>query len=186
MPISLDPDKQCLANVRQISSPNCDERPADSIIDLVVIHGISLPPRQYGGHYIEQLFTNTLDTQAHPYFSDIAHLRVSSHLLLDRAGEISQYVPFNKRAWHAGESEFKGRRICNDFSIGIELEGCDEDPYEKIQYQVLAETVKLLMLNWPGINKERIVGHSDISTGRKTDPGPAFDWDYFFSLLNPG
>lgn len=184
MPITLDSKKQWLLDVRQVHSPNCDERPTNCEVDLVVMHGISLPPQQYGGAYIDQLFTNSLDPQAHPYFAEIIDLRVSSHLLVDRAGEITQYVPFDGRAWHAGESEFQGRQTCNDFSIGIELEGCDEQPYEPVQYQVAASLVKLLMENWQGINKQRVVGHCDIAPGRKTDPGEAFKWDYFYSLLD--
>jgi N-acetyl-anhydromuramoyl-L-alanine amidase len=184
MSITLDSKKQWLLDVRQVHSPNCDERPANCEVDLVVMHGISLPPQQYGGAYIDQLFTNSLDPQEHPYFAEIIELRVSSNLLVDRAGEITQYVPFDSRAWHAGESEFQGRQTCNDFSIGIELEGCDEQAYEQVQYQVAATLVKLLMENWPGINKQRVVGHCDIAPGRKTDPGEAFKWDYFYSLLD--
>ena len=133
---------------------------------------------------IDQLFTNTLDPQEHPYFAEIVALRVSSHLLVNRKGEITQYVPFNDRAWHAGKSEFEGRETCNDFSIGIELEGCDDQEYEPVQYQVAANIVKLLMQNWQGITKQRVVGHCDVAPGRKTDPGEAFDWDYFYSLLD--
>ena len=184
MSISLDSKKQWLAGVRQVRSPNCDDRPAGCEVDLVVIHGISLPPQEYGGPYIDQLFTNTLDPQAHPYFAEIIDLRVSSHLLVDRMGGITQYVPFDSRAWHAGKSEFQGRETCNDFSIGIELEGCDDQSYEPVQYEVAANLVKLLMENWKGINKQRVVGHCDISPGRKTDPGEAFNWEYFYSLLD--
>ena len=148
------------------------------------MHGISLPPNKYGGDYIDQLFTNTLDPQEHPYFAEIVALRVSSHVLVDRQGEITQYVPFDSRAWHAGKSEFQGRQVCNDFSIGIELEGCDDQDYEAVQYTVAASIVKLLMGNWKGIDKQRVVGHCDIAPGRKTDPGEAFKWDYFYSLLD--
>jgi len=184
MSIALDSKKQWLKNVRQVASPNCDDRPADCAVDLVVIHGISLPPRQYGGSYIDQLFTNNLNPQDHPYFTEISDLRVSSHLLVDRSGTITQFVPFDSRAWHAGESEFQGRRNCNDFSIGIELEGCDEQAYEPEQYRVAASLVNLLMKNWQGINRQRVVGHCDIAPGRKTDPGEAFNWGYFYSLLD--
>jgi N-acetyl-anhydromuramoyl-L-alanine amidase len=179
----LDPVAGWLVGVRRAPSPNYDPRPPDTAIDLLVIHGISLPPRQYGGGYIDCLFTNTLDREAHPHFKAIGGLRVSAHALIDRQGGITQYVSFHQRAWHAGISSFRGRPACNDFSIGIELEGCDEDPYEERQYRVLAGLTQLLMSTWPGIREDRIVGHADISPGRKTDPGPAFDWNYFRSLL---
>lgn len=183
MSISLDPAKEWLQNVRRVPSPNQSGRAGGTTIDAIVIHGISLPPKEYGGPFIDQLFTNCLDCDAHPYFQGIADLRVSSHLLINRAGEITQYVPFSARARHAGVSELRGRQDCNEFSIGIELEGCDDEPYEKCQYQVLAEIVRVLRSEWPEITRERIVGHSDIAPDRKTDPGPAFDWDYFFSLI---
>ncbi|MFT5132636.1 MAG: AmpD protein [Gammaproteobacteria bacterium] len=184
MSITLDVKKQWLTQVRQVPSPNCDERPTGCEVDLIVIHGISLPPNEYGGPYIDQLFTNTLDPQAHPYFAEIAALRVSSHVLVNRKGELTQYVPFDARAWHAGESEFEGRQTCNNFSIGIELEGCDEQDYEPVQYEVAASLVRLLMENWKGIDKTRVLGHCDIAPGRKTDPGEAFKWEYFYSLLD--
>jgi len=184
MPITLDTKKRYLSRVRQVNSPNFDDRPAECEVDLVVIHGISLPPQQYGGPYIDQLFTNTLDPNEHPYFAEITGLCVSSHVLVDRRGEITQYVPFDARAWHAGKSEFQGRQCCNDFSIGIELEGCDEQAYEAVQYEIAADLVRLLMANWQGINKQRVVGHCDIAPGRKTDPGEAFNWDHFYSLLD--
>lgn len=183
MPFILDEKKQWLEGVRRLPSPNCDERPDVSEIDLVVIHGISLPPKKYGGPYVECFFTNCLDTTVDPYFREISHLKVSSHIYITREGDLTQFVPFNLRAWHAGESEFRGRCQCNDFSIGIELEGCDEEPYEIGQYEKTAEIIRLLMSNWPGITPERIVGHSDIAPGRKTDPGPGFDWEYFQALL---
>lgn len=184
MAISIDEKKEWLENIRRVSSPNCDARPENIGIDTIVIHGISLPPQQYGGPYVEQLFTNCLETHIHPYFAEIAHLNVSSHLFVDRNGSITQFVPFNKRAWHAGESELNGRRACNDFSIGIELEGCDDEPYEQDQYETVAEIISVLMSQWPDITQERIVGHSDIAPDRKTDPGPAFDWDHLFSLIH--
>lgn len=183
MRIALDRDKEWLQNARRVPSPNRDERAADTGIDAIVIHGISLPPKEYGGPYIDQLFTNCLDCNVHPYFQEITDLRVSSHLLINRAGEITQYVPFSARARHAGVSELQGRQDCNEFSIGIELEGCDDEPYEKRQYEVLAGIVRVLRREWPAITRERIVGHSDIAPDRKTDPGPAFDWEYFFSLI---
>lgn len=183
MPITLDADKDWLQNVKHVCSPNCDERACDTAIDTIVIHGISLPPGEYGGPYIEQLFTNTLEQDVHPYFSEICDLRVSAHLLVDRTGGITQFVPFSQRARHAGVSELDGRQDCNEFSIGIELEGCDDEPYENRQYEVLAEIVRLLKTNWPDISDDRIVGHCDIAPGRKTDPGASFDWDFFYSLI---
>lgn len=179
----IDADGAWLSGVRIVQSPNCDERPDLSDIDLLVIHGISLPPKEYGGGFIDQLFTNTLMPDAHPYFGEIHELRVSSHLLIDREGEITQYVPFIKRAWHAGESSFNGREQCNDFAIGIELEGCDEEAYCEIQYTTLAMVTDLICQRWNKITKDRIVGHSDIAPGRKTDPGVAFDKNYYYSLL---
>ena len=166
-----------------IPSPNFNERPVDTEVDLLVIHGISLPPGEFGGPFITALFTNTLDPKLHPYFQDIADLRVSSHLLIRRTGEIIQYVPFIRRAWHAGVSEFQGRNRCNDFSIGIELEGTDTTPYEEAQYQQLAKITKVICQAYPAITLERIVGHSDIAPIRKTDPGPAFNWAYYRELL---
>ncbi len=157
-------------------SSNYDERPENVEINLLVIHCISLPPGQYGCDYIDQLFTNTLDPAAHPYFEEICDLRVSTHLLIRRTGEIVQYVPLTKRAWHAGVSEFRGRKSCNDFSIGIELEGCDDELYEDVQYSRLIELTQLLQKNWPQLGSESIVGHCDIAPERKTDPGSAFDW----------
>jgi AmpD protein len=184
MALELDRSSQWIKKVRRVKSPNCDNRPEPGDVSLIVIHGISLPPRQYGGGYIDQLFTNTLDPGQHAYFREIQHLRVSSHLLIDRAGAVTQYVPFTLRAWHAGESEFAGRGSCNDFSIGIELEGCDDQAYEDVQYLKLAEVVRLVMARWPAITSDRITGHSDIAPKRKTDPGPAFDWEYFYTLID--
>lgn len=181
--LRLDATGGWLEGVRRVPSPNCDDRPPGTDIELIVLHGISLPPREYGGPYIDQLFTNTLDPEAHPYFRGIAALRVSAHVLVDRAGRITQYVPFTRRAWHAGQSAFCGRTACNDFSIGIELEGCDDEPYEPAQYGTAADLVRLLMSHWPRITPGNIVGHSDVAPGRKTDPGPAFDWHRFRGLL---
>lgn len=152
-------------------------------MDLLVIHGISLPPGEFGGGFIEDLFLNRLDPKAHPSFHSIVGGRVSSHLLVRRDGEVIQYVPFHQRAWHAGISEFRGRTRCNDFSIGIELEGNDDTPYETVQYQRLTGLTRLLMKAFPGITLDRIQGHSDIAPGRKTDPGPNFDWNTFRYLL---
>ncbi len=165
-----------LSNARLCLSPNHDERPDASDISLIVIHNISLPPNQFGGQGIDQLFTNTLNKDEHPFYADIIDLRVSSHLLIRRDGEIVQYVPFHKRAWHAGESEFSGRRVCNDFSIGIEMEGTDFEPFEDIQYQVLIETLEVLLTSYKGLRADAITGHEHIAPGRKTDPGPYFDW----------
>ncbi len=172
-----------MQGVRQVPSPNCDARPMGCGIELIVIHSISLPPGQYGGTQIDRLFTNSLDPAEHPYFADIAQLRVSSHLLIRRDGELVQYVPFDRRAWHAGQSCFQGREACNDFSIGIELEGMDDEPYTQQQYRQLATVIRLLMQHWPGLGPEAIVGHSDIAPGRKTDPGPAFDWQQLYAML---
>jgi len=179
----IDEQGEYLIGARSVVSPNYDARPESSDIDLLVIHGISLPPHQYGGDFIDQLFTNTLDTKAHPYFAEIHELRVSSHLLIDRKGNVTQYVPFIKRAWHAGESVFNGRQQCNDFAIGIELEGCDEEAYCDVQYDSLAVVTNLICQRWQKITKDRIVGHSDISPGRKTDPGLSFNKKHYFSLL---
>jgi AmpD protein len=184
--VKLDVTGNRLLDARQVPSPNCDERPEAGAVELIVIHGISLPPGRYGGPEIDRLFTNTLDPEEHPYFAEIAHLRVSSHLLIRRDGELVQYVPFNKRAWHAGQSCYCGRAACNDFSIGIELEGEDDVPYTPIQYECLARVVRLLVGAWPGLSLERIAGHCDISPGRKTDPGPAFDWQAFRARLEQG
>lgn len=172
-----------LSNAPRAPSPNQDDRPDGATVDLLVIHGISLPPGRFGGPWIEDLFLNRLDRTADPYFPDIADLRVSSHLLIRRDGELVQFVPFGKRAWHAGVSSFRGRPACNDFSIGIELEGTDEVAYENAQYRKLAEVTKKLFRAFPSLDRERVAGHCDIAPGRKTDPGPAFDWSYFRSLL---
>lgn len=177
------PENDLLPDARQVPSPNCDDRPAGCDIELIVVHGISLPPGDYGGPEIDQLFTNCLDPGAHPYFAAMAHLKVSSHLLIRRDGELVQYVPFSKRAWHAGESCFAGRDACNDYSIGIELEGQDEEPYTAAQYERLAEVVNRLMAMYPRLTTASIAGHSDIAPGRKTDPGPGFDWAHFQELL---
>jgi N-acetyl-anhydromuramoyl-L-alanine amidase len=144
--------------------------------DLIVVHGISLPPGEYGGPWIDRLFTNTLPADVHAYFAEIGGLRVSSHLVVMRDGAVTQYVSFTERAWHAGKSNFQGREACNDFSVGVELEGTDTQPYEAVQYERLADVVAALCAAYPRLSADRIVGHSDIAPGRKTDPGPAFDW----------
>jgi AmpD protein len=165
-------------------SPNQDERPDGLSVDLIVIHGISLPPGEFGGPWIAALFTNTLDPAAHPYFQSIAPLRVSAHLLIGREGKLVQFVPFHRRAWHAGASEYMGRSRCNDFSVGIELEGADHLPYDDQQYLYLAAVVVALRDAYPTITPERLVGHADIAPGRKTDPGSTFDWARLHRLLN--
>ncbi|WP_230969671.1 1,6-anhydro-N-acetylmuramyl-L-alanine amidase AmpD [Nitrogeniibacter aestuarii] len=159
--------------VRRIDSPNRDARPEGHAIDLVVVHAISLPPEQFDGPGVAQLFTNTLDPAAHPYFATIDHLRVSAHVFIRRSGELIQFVSFDERAWHAGLSEWNGRSRCNDFSIGIELEGSDTQPFEPGQYVRLAEVIAAVRRHYPIM---AIAGHSDIAPGRKTDPGPYFDW----------
>lgn len=179
----LDATGHWLEGVHRHPSPNCDDRPVESAIDLLVIHAISLPPGQFGGGHIDALFTNCLDPREHPYFESVGALRVSTHVLVRRLGEVIQYVPFHRRAWHAGESNFKGRSRCNDFSIGIELEGTEEIPYEPVQYMQLARIARLLMSAYPDITPARIVGHVDIAPGRKTDPGPVFDWQRLHQLL---
>ncbi len=174
--LRVDPGTDFLADVRRVDSPNFDARPPGAGLDLIVVHGISLPPGAFGGPWIEQLFTNVLPPDEHPYFATISDLRVSSHVLIRRDGELTQFVSFRDRAWHAGKSSFAGREACNDFSIGIELEGADTIPYEDAQYRVLANLVAALCATYPTLSPERLVGHSDVSPGRKTDPGPAFDW----------
>lgn len=183
--MQLTADGAWIEGVRRVLSPNCDARPADSDISLIVVHGISLPPGEYGGEWIDALFTNCLDPQAHPYFAEIAHLRVSSHVLIRRDATLVQYVPFTQRAWHAGTSIYKARECCNDFAIGIELEGQDDDPYTDEQYRLLAELIRALRAMFPGIDADAIVGHCDIAPGRKTDPGPAFEWARLRALLEP-
>lgn len=174
--MKLDSNKAWLEGVRHHPSPNCDDRPKGTEIELLVIHNISLPPGKFGAPFIDQLFTNKLDKNAHPYFAEIAHLCVSAHILIRRTGEIIQYVSLQQRAWHAGVSNFAGRERCNDFSIGIELEGCDDVPYTDEQYQQLIRLIKILRQTWPMLSQDRVVGHCDIAPGRKTDPGQAFDW----------
>ena len=170
----LDRDGKVQA-ARFVESPNFDHRPPDTAIDILVIHASSLPPAQYGGDFIEDFFCNRLDFTAHPYFAQLRDVKVSAHFLIKRGGELVQFVPTHLRAWHAGESEFDGRAQVNNFSIGIELEGGDDDKFETPQYDNLARLIKLLMSAYP-IPKQNIVGHSDIAPGRKTDPGPHFDW----------
>ena len=172
-----------LQAARQQPSPNCDARPDGMQPELIVVHGISLPPGDFGGPWIDRLFTNCLDPDAHPYFAEICELRVSSHFLIRRDGELVQYVPLDQRAWHAGESRFAGRDCCNDFSIGIELEGLDDAPYDARQYEQLAALIAMLRGTVPSLRRAPVVGHSDIAPGRKTDPGRAFDWQLLARLL---
>ena len=181
MTLRLDPDSGWLDDVRRCPSPNHDQRPQGTEVDVLVIHAISLPPGRFGGDFIEQLFTNRLDPDAHPYFADIHQLRVSAHFLVRRDGELLQFVPTTRRAWHAGESLFQGRPRANDYAIGIELEGCDEQPFESAQYDVLRQLTRAIQAVYPAIDRGRIVGHSDIAPGRKTDPGPLFDWDRYLN-----
>jgi len=172
-----------LSGARQVLSPHWDERPAGVVPELIVVHGISLPPGEYGGPWIERLFCANLPALAHPYFAEVAALRVSAHLLVRRDGQVLQFVPFTQRAWHAGASSWRERSNCNDFSIGIELEGTDATPYETAQYQALASLISALCAAYPALARERVVGHSDIAPGRKNDPGAAFDWGRLRGLL---
>jgi AmpD protein len=183
--MSLHPSAQSLRidvktglalRVRQVLTDHYDARPAGVVPDLIIVHGISLPPAEFGGPWIDRLFTGSLPPEVHPFFAAMSIGRVSSHALIRRDGEIVQYVPFGERAWHAGRSEYLGRSPCNDFSIGIELEGTDEVAYEAEQYESLAALIKALFVAYPTLSAERIVGHSDVAPGRKTDPGPSFDW----------
>jgi len=169
--------------IRFVESPNQDERPEGPGPELVVVHGISLPPGELGGPWIERLFTNALGPSAHPYFEEIAGLQVSAHVLIRRDGGLVQFVPFHRRAWHAGVSSWQGRERVNDFSVGVELEGTDDTPYADVQYERLADLLHALAAAYPAITPDRIVGHSDVAPGRKTDPGPSFDWPRLHHLL---
>ncbi len=181
--LAIDLGRGLLAGVRFLPSPNCDLRPDGMPVDVLVIHNISLPPGQFGGGAIEALFCNTLDCSAHPFYKELEGLKVSSHLLIRRDGEIVQFVPFHLRAWHAGASCCEGRTRVNDFSVGIELEGTDYTPFEQAQYRALAAVTRALMRDYPAITPARIFGHSDIAPGRKTDPGPHFDWARYRAML---
>jgi AmpD protein len=171
-----------LIGARQVPSPNYNQRPEHTEIQLVVVHNISLPPSQFGGGYIEQFFQNQLDWSKHPYFQSIEGMQVSTHLLILRTGEVLQFVNFNDRAWHAGRSIYLAKKECNDYSIGIELEGSDDQPFEDVQYSVLAEVIATLQATYPKI-LQHLAGHSDIAPGRKTDPGPYFDWPKTRALI---
>jgi len=170
---------------RRLASPNFGPRPAGIAPDLLVVHNISLPPGEFDNDCITELFTNCLDWSAHPYFESIRGIEVSAHFLIRRSGELIQYVSCDDRAWHAGQSSYCGRENCNDFSIGIELEGTDELPYTDAQYSQLTDLSKALIEAYPAMDSDRIAGHSDIAPGRKTDPGPAFDWPRYRSGLGP-
>ena len=180
---SIEPNSGLLRQVRQVFSPHYDERPPGVVPELIVVHGISLPPGEFGGPWIEQLFTGGLDRTAHPHFATIAALRVSAHVLVRRDGTPVQFVPFGLRAWHAGVSSWHGRSACNDFSIGIEMEGTDEGVYESAQYHTLSELISALCNAYPTLARERVVGHSDIAPGRKSDPGSKFNWRLLRDLL---
>jgi AmpD protein len=179
----IDIGSGLVAGTTWVSSPNCDARPAGVEADLIVVHGISLPPGEFGGDGILQLFTNTLPTAGHPFYAGLQGLKVSSHFLIRRDGAVVQFVPIQQRAWHAGVSFYRGRERCNDFSVGIELEGTDECAYEPAQYVALAQLVTALCRTYASLSTEHLVGHSDIAPGRKTDPGPFFDWVRFGALL---
>jgi AmpD protein len=182
--LQVDLKTGLLRGVRQVASPNFDSRPAGVAADLIVVHGISLPPGEFGGPWIDRLFTNSLPAEVHPYFAEVGELRVSAHLVVNRDGAVTQYVSFAERAWHAGKSEYQGREACNDFSVGVELEGTDTLAYDAAQYAALAEVVAALCAAYPRLSPDRLVGHSDIAPGRKTDPGPAFDWPHARRLID--
>jgi AmpD protein len=185
--LSLHPNplikKAILASAEYCPTTHCDDRPISSDISLLVIHNISLPPNEFGGDYIKYFFTGCLDPKLHPYFASIYQMRVSAHCLIKRNGHIIQFVPFDKRAWHAGFSSFQGLDKCNDYSIGIELEGADHIAYTDQQYQSLSQVTKLLIQDYPAITLGKIVGHNDIAPGRKTDPGIAFDWPRYRQMI---
>ena len=173
-----------IEGVRRVVSPNCDERPPGTELSLIVVHGISLPPGEFGNGWIDRFFCNELVATAHPFFATVVGVAVSAHVLIARDGALTQYVPFTRRAWHAGRSNYCGREGCNDFSVGIELEGTDELPYAAPQYLALAVLVATLRRTYASLHSAAVVGHSDIAPGRKTDPGPAFDWPKLGQLLD--
>ena len=182
--LHIDNNSGLLREASFCASPNCDERPASVQPELLVVHSISLPPGEYGGTHIRDFFQNKLDTTAHEYFEEIQHLKVSAHVLIGRNGDLTQFVPFHQRAWHAGESQFEGRHKCNDFSIGIELEGTDNTPFRTIQYWKLALLIDALRTAYMSLTDCPVVGHSDIAPGRKTDPGSEFEWPRLQRLLS--
>jgi AmpD protein len=179
MPFTIDA-AGTVAGVTQVASPNCDARPDGAEVSMLVIHNISLPPGEFGGAGVVELFTNNLDAAAHPYFREIAALRVSAHFFIRRDGQVLQFVPTELRAWHAGESSWRGRSRCNDFSVGIELEGTDDCAYEDAQYSTLSDLTLVLRARYAIAD---IVGHADIAPDRKTDPGPCFDWARYRRLI---
>ena len=181
--LSVNPETGLIESARLSLSPNRDERPDGSLPEAIILHSISLPPGDFGGGEIEALFQNELDWDAHPYFGEIQGMEVSAHLLIRRDGELVQFVPFTERAWHAGESSFRGRTRCNDFSIGIELEGEDETPYDDRQYEILVAVLIAVLAAYPDITPREVAGHCDVSPGRKSDPGPAFDWLRLYDAL---
>jgi N-acetyl-anhydromuramoyl-L-alanine amidase len=181
--LRIDAATGLLAGARQVLSPHCDARPAGMKPDLLVVHGISLPPGEFGGPWIDRLFTGALPPDAHPYFKEIEGLIASAHALIRRDGQIVQYVPFGQRAWHAGKSEYQGRAACNDFSIGVELEGADGMPYTDAQYEALTALTAALLATYASLSAHAIAGHSDIAPGRKTDPWAVFDWGRYRALL---
>jgi N-acetyl-anhydromuramoyl-L-alanine amidase len=174
--LTIDAGRGLVEQARQVPSPNQDARPPGASIDLIVVHGIGLPPGEFGGPWVEALFLNRLPAEVHPFFRTLEGLKVSAHVFVRRDGSMLQFVPFHARAWHAGASSWRHRTACNDFSVGIELEGADEVPYEPVQYEVLAQLVAVLRLTYPTLARDAIVGHSEVAPGRKTDPGPGFDW----------
>lgn len=181
--MNINTDTGWMESARRVPSPNCDDRPAGQGPELIVLHSISLPPGRFGGPWVEALFTNRLAPEVHPYFAGIHDLRVSAHLLIGRRGNLVQFVPFHLRAWHAGVSSFQGRAACNDYSIGIELEGADDVPFDPRQYAALVSVIEALLAAFPTLSSERIVGHEQVSPGRKTDPGPWFDWSWLRSVM---
>ena len=181
--LPIDTATGLLTGVAQVLSPHCDARPPGVRPELIVIHGISLPPGEFGGPWIDRLFTGNIPADAPAALLDVAQLRVSAHVLVRRDGCLRQYVGFARRAWHAGRSQYRGREACNDFSIGIELEGTDHTPYTDAQYESLAALVSGLLAAYPSLSPQHITGHSDIAPGRKTDPGPAFDWARWHATL---
>lgn len=181
--LGIDAATGILVGARQVLSPHCDARPPATLPRLIVVHGISLPPGEFGGPWIDRLFCGNLPPLAHPSFAEIAALRVSAHAVIRRDGSVTQYVPFGARAWHAGRSSYRGCEDCNDFSVGIELEGSDLIAYTEPQYRSLAQLIAALCAAYPTLSREQLAGHSDIAPTRKTDPGPAFDWPRLRALL---
>jgi AmpD protein len=182
-PLTIDCGTGLLSGARQVLSPHFDARPAGSVPELLVVHGISLPPGEFGGPWIDRMFTGTLPAEAHPFFRELAAARLSAHALIRRDGLIVQYVPFGERAWHAGVSLYRGRPQCNDFSIGIELEGTEDTSYTDPQYTQLAALAAALLAAYESLSPEHIVGHADVAPGRKSDPWSTFDWPRFRALL---